>query len=134
LVVTEELSPSLLAFIRAHVTSVELLEVLLLLNSQRAVSWDAEGVAAELRIQPRSAMARLDALHRVGLARMESPSYAFDPSNAVLTALVDELAAAYQTRRVTVIETIFAKPADNIRIFADAFVFGRKRKKEKGDD
>jgi hypothetical protein len=121
----EGLSEELLGFIRQHVSSIEQLEVLLLLRRDPAQTWEADGVAAELRIQPRSAAARLDSLTKAGLARHLSPAYVFDASNPELTKLVDALAEAYQTHRVTVIQTIFAKPADNVRVFADAFLLSK---------
>ena len=42
--------------------------------------------------------------------------------------VVGELANAWASHRARVIETVFSKPADNVRIFADAFVIGADKK------
>ena len=142
-------SDQLVAFVRQHIGSIELLEVLLLLHRRPEEAWDADTVAAELRIQPRSVAGRLAVLNGMGLAKPQAsgtdpppPSqngavngypttelFRFEPESA-LAPLVDELAAVYQTHRVRIIEIIFSQPADNIRVFADAFVIGRGGKKD----
>ncbi len=64
----QELSARVMAFLREHISSIEALEVLLLAWRPPRRRWDAEAVAAELRIQPRSAAGRLAALHKAGFA------------------------------------------------------------------
>lgn len=120
-----DLSTAVVGFLRQHVGSIELLEVLLLLNRHRDRSWDADAVAAELRIQPRSAGARLSSLEQAGIIKATSLRYAFNADSEHVTT-IGELDAAYQTHRVRIIEAIFSKPADNMRVFADAFVFRGK--------
>jgi hypothetical protein len=123
------ISPAVTAFLREHVSSIEILEVLLLFHADPARAWTADAVAAELRLQPRSVEARCAALLRIGLLVADAkgdakstPSFRF-ASGALAAAVVDELASTYRTRRVSVIELIFSKPpADAPRAFADAFV------------
>ncbi len=122
-----EPSAALLHFVRQHMTSVEILEVLLLLRAQPERAWDAIGVAADLRIQPRSAGLRLGALEKLGLCKSTPPRYSFNATSP-LAPLVDELDRAYQTHRVRLIELIFSTPNDNARVFADAFVLGKGAK------
>lgn len=120
-----ELSPALVAFVRQHINSIETLEVLLLLYRQPDRAWSADAVAAELRIQPRSAAVRLAALEKAGLLSIEVEAGRRFNGAAEARPRVVELDGAYQTHRVRIIELIFSKPADNMRVFADAFVIGR---------
>jgi hypothetical protein len=120
---TEGISTRLEAFIAAHVESVGQLEVLLLLHADPARAWDAAAVAQALRVDAAWAGETLAALtDRRLAARVPGQTlcyrYAIEQSNH---AAVDELARAYADRRVTVIQLIFAKPADRLRVFADAF-------------
>jgi hypothetical protein len=52
--------------------------------------------------------------------------YRFAPGSAKLEQAVRDLAAAYATRRVTIISLIFAKPTDKLKSFAEAFRFRRE--------
>jgi hypothetical protein len=47
--------------------------------------------------------------------------YHFAPATSELEAGVVAVAQAYLTRRVAVIEMIYARPSDNLRAFSDAF-------------
>lgn len=113
---------SVAAFLRDHVNSVELLEVLLLLHRDAARTWTPQTIASELRIQPRSVEGRCAALARLGLIQAVGGEVRFDPK-APLAGVVDGVAEAYRTHRVAIIELIFSKPPDASRVFADAFVF-----------
>jgi hypothetical protein len=123
------LSGRVLTFVRAHIDSVELLEVLLLLRDHAEEEWDAAGVAHELRIQPRSARSRLETLAAIDVVDLDGETARYRMGNEHAEA-VDELADAYRTRRVTIITLIFDRPAQSARAFADAFVVGRKKDQE----
>lgn len=114
-------SPTVTSFLRDHVGSIEILEVLLLFHREPAKTWTSGAVAAELRIQPRSAAGRCAALLKIGLLKQQQDAFHFDGSSPI-ARVVDELSEAYRTRRVTVIEMIFSKPVESSRLFADAFV------------
>jgi hypothetical protein len=104
-----------------HISSIEQLEILLLLYREPARAWSADAVARELRIHTASAAARLADLRDRGFAAADgAAAYRYRPGGAPDGA-VDGLARAYAERRVTVIELIFSKPLDNVRVFADAF-------------
>lgn len=113
------------AFVARTITSVEQLEVLFLLRARREL-WTPEQVSAELRTAPASAAARLADLERQSLVCTDGCNYWYEPP-APVGAVVDAVAAAYATHRYRIIELIFAKPIDNIRVFASAF---RLRKDE----
>ncbi len=105
--------------------------MLLLLHKQRDRSWNADTVAAELRIQPLSAATRLEALAKAGFLVSTAPTFTFDAACGSGPVIV-ELERAYQTHRVRIIELIFSRPGDNIRVFADAFLIGGKGPRRDG--
>ena len=106
----------------AHISSIEQLEVLLLLRREAGRAWSGDAVARELRINPESARARLEDLDARGLLAREGPDeYRYSPRTGELDRAVAATARAYADLRVTVINHIFSKPVDKIRTFADAF-------------
>ncbi len=124
---TGEIPPAVRDLIQLHIDSVEQLEVLLLLHDHRDRDWSAGDVAAELRTNQQSTATRLADLTARGLVAEGSARdrYRFAPRTDDLAAAVDGLAREYAVRRVSVITSIFAKPLDRIRSFADAFRFRR---------
>lgn len=115
------------ALIAAHISSVEQLEVLLLLHRTAPRRWSAGDVAKELRIATRSALSWLQDLTRRAFLVADSESFAFRSGKA--DDAVKSLADAYRERRVTIITKIFSKP-DPIRDLAEAFVIKRKEEPE----
>jgi predicted ArsR family transcriptional regulator len=111
-------------FIAETISSVEQLEVLLLLHGTSPQEWTAETVARELRIAAASAARRLANLRARGLLSSSNepePTYRFSPREPDDATVVGALAETYATRRVSVITLIFSKPNDAVRLFADAF-------------
>jgi hypothetical protein len=111
-------------FIVDYIDSVELLEVLLLLQRTAPAVWDSDTVARELRIAPESARMRLETLRSQRLLEPvdgAAPSFRYAPDSVDLDRGVRGLAETYAARRVSVITLIFSKPDDSIRSFADAF-------------
>jgi hypothetical protein len=124
--VTEGLSDEVRALLLGTIESIAELETLLLLHRDATGTWDAAHVAAELRVEPRSAEAQLAALAERGLLRAETQGDArrwrYGPATPELARAVDALAVAYGERRVSVVEFLYSKPAvDKLRVFADAF-------------
>ena len=111
--------------IAEHIVSVEQLEVLLLLREGRGREWTADAVSEQIRSSPASAQHRLADLHRRGfLARQngEPASYRYSPDERSGHA-VDALARSYNESKYTVIELIFSKPIENLRVYSNAFRF-----------
>ena len=110
------------AFILEHIGSVVQLEALLLLR-RSGQPWTVEALARELRVEPNGAIVPLTDLRRRGLLRrLRDPErFEYAPGTAETARCVDLLDAAYQDRRVTVINLIYSRPQDAIRSFADAF-------------
>jgi predicted transcriptional regulator len=106
-----------------HITSVEQLEILLLLRRRPEGVWTPQTVAQELRTSESSASKRLAALRARGLVAMDDGEgvFRYRPANERLGRSVDSLADAYAERPYRVIELIFSKPIDDLRVYADAF-------------
>lgn len=121
------MSPALMAFLREHIRSLELVEVLLFLHRYPEAAFASDVIAGELRLQPRSVASRCTQLKAIGLVAEDSGRCRFLATSPHAT-VVGELALAWASHRARVIETIFSRPADNVRIFADAFVIGGKRR------
>lgn len=123
----DQLPDDVQKLIGEHITSVEQLEILLLLRDRPEPGWTARRVSEEMRTSERSAATRLEDLRKRGfLARREEGGesvYGFAPASEWLRRTVGRLASAYAERRYTVIDLIFAKPIDRLRVYADAFRF-----------
>lgn len=114
-----ELPENLRRLLIAHIDSIEQLEVLLLLHRDGTRAWRTDEIATELRTSLESASSRLEDLRRRRLAEGDGQTYTLGRGPEARD--VAELATLYRTRRVSVINYIFTKPADRIRSFADAF-------------
>jgi DNA-binding IclR family transcriptional regulator len=114
---------AVLAFVDRHIESIEQLEVLLLLaGSGRALS--AAEIFQKIQSSQSSIEQRLGSLVTAGfVTRNEKGLYFFEPKEEAVRATVMDLADAYRTRRVRIIEAIYARKTDAVRTFADAFKF-----------
>jgi hypothetical protein len=127
-VVDENLPADVRSLISGHIDSLVQLEILLLLQRTAPKEWSPKEIERELRIDPVFAGRELQTLSERGLlAARQGPVYYYGPRSPELDAAVAGLATAYAKFRLTVIQSIFAKPSDTIRTFADAF---RVRKDE----
>ena len=112
-------------FLIKHIHSVEQLEILLLLHREAGRQWGVEEIAQELRGDRQSVENRLQDLcaqHMLVCTRSNDDSrFHFNDSDSDLHHQVSELSRIYAERRMSVINLIFSKPIDNIRVFADAF-------------
>jgi hypothetical protein len=119
-----QLDDRLQRFIVENIASVAQLEVLLLLKQHPDRAWNAEDVARALYTGPTLIAAELADWAARGLlvAQSEQPGhYRYAPRSQELVETVNDLAEAYKERRVAVITSIYSKPVDKIRTFADAF-------------
>lgn len=110
--------------IAERITSAEMLEILLLLEGTPERGWTADEVSRQVFTVPAAAIASLETLVAQGLAASDgagNPTYRYAPASEGLRGQVAALAAAYRQSRVAVIQLVFARPADPLRSFADAF-------------
>jgi hypothetical protein len=119
-------------FLGEHIHSVEQLEVLIWLLEHPAECWTGKAVARELRIDANSAASRLEDLVSRGLAAAgrEPESFVYEPAHPERDRLVRSLARLYAERRVSIINLIFSKPVDRVRLFADAFRIRDEKEKK----
>lgn len=107
-----------------RIDSIVQLETLLLLHQNPQTQYTAADLARELRIDRAWAAPQLAHLCMHGLVACtenDEPRYRYAPGNNQLDETVNQLAAAYAERRVTVTSLIFSKPPSPLRSFADAF-------------
>lgn len=111
-------------FVINNIYAVEQLEVLLLLRKDPEKKWSAEAVNTVMRTNTSSIAERLEALNTLKLVQKKQEGaqslYQYAPTSDT-KEVVDELAKFYGTHRHVVIELIYSRPAEKIRIFADAF-------------
>lgn len=115
-----EFSDALITFVNKYITSVEQIEVLLLLLANPQRVWSIEEISAILRSSVPSIQTRLASLVKARLAvGAVEVGYRYAATGR-LHALVEELSDEYGARRFSVIELVFSRP-DPARSFADAF-------------
>lgn len=118
-----------LQFIDRHVTSIDQLEILLLLRGRSERTWSAAEVSQELRSNADAAGQRLQSLRLSGVLVQVTDSdglYRYEPESPALDALIGQLDQCYRDYRLRVIERVFKKP-DGLQTFADAFRIKKER-------
>jgi hypothetical protein len=106
-------------FIRAYIPSVWALELLLLLQSDRARRWSPAELLKELRASTSLVDENLAHFERHGLALKDEQGWHFAPASPHLETLAGQLAALYRERPMHTIGMI-SRP-DPLRALADAF-------------
>ena len=118
------ISEGLKIFIREKIQTVLRLEVLLLLHHQQFRSFTPAEVANELNLEKEVAKDQLAALEAIGVvvqSNTDKPKYKYQPLNASLRSMVEQLAVGYSKQRVPILSTILTKHPDRTRLFAEAF-------------
>lgn len=116
-------SAALRDFLQQRLTSIDQIEIVLLLMRDSARAWTAPEVAAAVGTPQESAAMRLFLLASGGLIVFEpagTPKYRYASGNAEADAMLAELAQLYETDRDTVAALVGAPP-DPLRSFANAF-------------
>lgn len=106
---SEAMSSALMAFLRQHIRSLELVEVLLFLHRYPEAAFASDAIAGELRLQPRSVSSRCSQLKAIGLVGEDSGRCRFLAASPH-AAVVGELALVWASHRARVIETISPDP------------------------
>lgn len=129
----DDIRAALRDFIVNEIGSIAQLELLLLLQGDPARHWTAEDAARALYTATDATATLLEALRARGIAVAgeQSPlSYRYAPKTPELDQLVRDLSTLYQTRRVTVINLIYAGPVQKLQSFADAFRLRKPKQEE----
>src|SRR5581483_5540459 len=110
------LTPALQQFISRHIHSVEQIEILSIVSATPAKNWTAAEVFRVVQSSERSVAETLEAFCKAGLLISErSGAYQFAPKSTELRQGASDLVKAYRERRVTIVETIYKRPADRIQ-------------------
>jgi hypothetical protein len=123
-------SEELQKFIATEITSLEQLEILLLLSGNPHRWWSAQSVYDVVKSSPASVEDRLKTFAERSILNRDPEKedrYQFSPTEEKLWRIVSELRDAYKERSVKVVQAIYAKPPDPMTEFARAF---RIRKEE----
>jgi hypothetical protein len=117
---------AVLAFVDRHIESIEHLEILLLLAANQKRLSAAE-ILQTIQSSQASVDQRLASLVGAGLlAKDEKNCFYFAPKDDETRKVVADLAEAYRTRRVRIIEAIYTRKTDAVKSFADAFKFRKE--------
>ena len=108
-------------FIQECIDRLETLDVLLLLQSTRTRAWTVRQVSEEMRSSPLAVESALQTLHSRGLLEKDDDTFVFRPRSTELEEKTSRLAACYREKRTAVITTIFSRPNEAVRSFAEAF-------------
>jgi hypothetical protein len=111
-------------FVRTALSSVQQLEVLLLLREGADRAWTPDEVARRLKTHAGAAANCLQSLALVGLAADDGSAYRYEPG--ARGALVDRLAELYPTYRTRITGLIYSEASD-AEAFADAFRLRRRK-------
>lgn len=119
-----EISEGLRTFLEQRLSSLEQIEIVLLLRNDRSRSWTAMDVAKALGTAPEAAAMRLFLLASGGLLAFEAsgvPRYRYAGVDPATDALLQELGEVFANDRNAVANIVDTGPRDPIRSFADAF-------------
>ena len=103
-----------------NLPTVDHVTVLVALHDASAMAHTAESMARTARLSKLQAAVVLDQLKEAGFASQSASGYTYSLERHDPLA-VDELAQMYNTRPVTLIRAIYARPTSPVRSFADAF-------------
>lgn len=124
-----ELSEELRNFIKQYITSLEQLEILLLLSKESDRSWTIEQVFKVTQSNPGSVAERLRSLAFFGFLTAEdsaASTFRFKPTSPPLSERTTELEKAWKMSRQKVIDAIFSQPRGQAQMFADSFKLKKK--------
>ena len=128
---TRDFSVAFRTFVNKHITSIEQIEVLLVLYQDRARLWSISELSAMLRSSPNAIGSRIESLKRSRLAQGTAASgyrYSAGGHDDDMVAVLKE---QYAMRRFSVIELVFS-PASGAQLFADAFRFTEEEDERNG--
>lgn len=114
-------------FVQRNISSIEQIDVLLLLLGEPQRNWSIAEISTMLRSSEVSIRSRLSALDGAKLVANGTEGYRYSASGRS-HAMVEQLREEYAARRYSVIDLVFSRP-DPMQSIADAF-----RIREEEDD
>jgi hypothetical protein len=124
---TDDLPPDVLALVYGPVRTLAHVELLLALRAcQPAACTTDELAEAASATTLDGARLTLNELVAAGLAaEVDADRWRFAPRDASARQAVDQLAATYDLRPVSLVRAVYERPARALQSFADAFRFRR---------
>ena len=116
-----EFSYAFQTFVNKHISSVEQIEVLLLLLADPGRVWKIDELSVTLRSSANSIASRLSALEAARLVTRNGSGYRYTAAGGA-HEMVQLLQKEYAERRFSVIDLVYSR-GDAARSFADAFRF-----------
>lgn len=116
-------SERLKTFLEQRLSSIDKIDVVMLLRADPSRLWTASDVATALKTAPETAAMRLFLLASGGLIAFEPsaiPRYRYAGVDPETDAMLEELTAALAASRAAVMAAV-ETPRDPIRSFSDAF-------------
>jgi DNA-binding IclR family transcriptional regulator len=131
-----EIANDVLALLQDRVRSLDGLELLLALRSASPGDRNVDELVTRLRLPKGSVEEVLPALRDAGLLAEHDGRWSFDPAEAIASS-VDALAEVYEQRPAMVMRVLNRLAlrrgrSDAATAFANAFVFGKHRRKGDG--
>src|SRR5688572_24471580 len=126
-----DFSDEFCTFLQKTVSSLEALELILVLSGDAEHTWSAAELSMKLRpsfsISESEVTRQLETFCAGGiLKRCRNGTVRYEPASESVAEPVQTLREAYVTRPVTLLRMIYALRDSAIRSFADAFRLGRK--------
>ncbi len=119
----------IVAFVRAAISSVCALELLILLRRERQQSIRLDRLVRELRSSELAVAQALEHLAKSGLIEeLPGASYRYQQVSAQLDAICDRLESLYARKPVMIVRAILDAPNEKLRTFSDAFRLSGKTK------
>jgi hypothetical protein len=122
----EDLSDALSALIVHHLTSMDHVGLLLALRAHPNIVYTTTDLAGAEGLTVAVVDRALKDLQSARLIRSGGDGYRYDPAPELAPAM-EELAVMYRTKPLTLVRSVYARPARAARSFAEAF---RLRKKD----
>lgn len=125
----ESIGPDVAELIEHHIRSVGHLEALTFMYQRRDRAWTPLQLSEELRTNVSYAQRQLRDLTSSGLLKVhknEPLTYEYASESQKMDRAVESLIDLYKTRRVTVIDAIYARSIETVKGFADAFIIKKE--------
>jgi hypothetical protein len=119
-----DVSDAVIAFVRAHVRSVDELQLLMAVANAPERWWGPAAAARELGMAVRDARSALDhfaARNLLDIRITDDVRYQFHPGTEALRQAAREAAAAYRSQPIDVAKLVSGTRSRAARDFADAF-------------
>lgn len=124
MVTSAEIPASVVRFVAEHITSLDQLELLLLLLHAPQKWWDAPSAAREIGADTNSTrrgLERFASQNLLAIAVTGDVRYRFQPGEARLQEAAEAFNAAYRSNRLAILHLVTGRPERSIRDFANAF-------------